>query len=64
MDLSDREIVGIYIFLKRREEELDDTLFSFYTRLQRLLYEELSIEEMESIEELYREKVDILNRRG
>jgi hypothetical protein len=64
MDVSDREMVGLYIFLKRREEELDDTLFSLYTRLQRQLYGELSIEDMESIETLYREKVDIFNRRG
>jgi hypothetical protein len=62
--LSDRELVGLYLQLRRDEDGLDDTLFSLYTRLQRLLYEELSIEEMESLENLYQEKIDIFHRRG
>ena len=57
--LSGRETMGLYLFLREREEELDDTLYSLYVRLQRLLYGQLSIEEMEQIEKLYKENVDV-----
>lgn len=62
MELGDRETVALYLFLQKREDELDDTLFTLFTKIQKRLYEELSIEEMESIEDLYQKKVDILNR--
>lgn len=64
MELGDREKVGLYLFLQEHEEELDEAMFSLYTRIQRLLNESLSIEEMESLDRLYAEKVDIFNRKG
>jgi hypothetical protein len=63
-ELHDWERVGLYLFLMEREEELDDTLFSLYNRLQRGLNEELSIEEMETLRRLYDGKVDIFKRKG
>lgn len=56
--------MGLYIFLQKREEELDDTLFSLYTKIQKIFREELSIEEMETLEHLYENKVDIFHRKG
>ncbi len=64
MELQDWERVGLYLFLKEKEEELDYTLFPLYNRLQRGLNEELSIEEMETLRRLYDEKVDIFKRKG
>lgn len=64
MELSDRQMIGLYLFLQKREEELDDTLFSLYTKMQRIFREELSIEEMESLDYLYENKVDIFHRKG
>jgi hypothetical protein len=61
-NLSGRETMGLYLFLRQREEELDDTLYSLYVRLQRLLYERLSIEDMEQIEKLYEENVDVFQQ--
>jgi hypothetical protein len=64
MELSERETVALYLFLGKREEELDESLFSLYTRIQKSLNERLSIEEMETLDRLYAEKVDIFNGRG
>ncbi|MFO7850493.1 MAG: hypothetical protein R6V67_11075 [Spirochaetia bacterium] len=64
MDLTDRQMVGLYLFLQNREEELDDTLFSLYTKIQKILKEELSIEEMETLDQLYAKKVDIFKQKG
>lgn len=64
MELSDRQMVGLYLFLQKREEELDDTLFSLYTKIQKIFREELSIEEMETLDYLYEKKVDIFHRKG
>ncbi len=57
-------MIGLYLFLQKREEELDDTLFSLYTKMQKIFREELSIEEMESLDYLYENKVDIFHRKG
>ncbi|MFW6343664.1 MAG: hypothetical protein ACOC2B_02875 [Sediminispirochaetaceae bacterium] len=64
MELSDRQMIGLYLFLQKREEELDDTLFSLYTKMQKIFREELSIEEMETLDYLYENKVDIFHRKG
>jgi hypothetical protein len=47
-----REALGMYIFLRRREEELAGAAAKLYDRLRSFLYERLSIEEMERPEEL------------
>lgn len=60
--LSGRETMGLYLFLQKREEELDETLYSLYVRLQQLLYGQLSIEEMERMENLYEENVDVFEQ--
>lgn len=52
--LTGREAVGIYLLLKKRESELDDTLTQLLLRIEKALYGELSIEEFERLEELYR----------
>jgi hypothetical protein len=62
MELSGRETMGMYLFLRKREDELDETLYGLYVRLQRLLCEQLSIEEMENIANLYEENVDVFEK--
>jgi hypothetical protein len=47
-----REALGMYIFLRKREEDLAGAAAKLYDRLRSYLYERLSIEEMESPEEL------------
>jgi hypothetical protein len=47
-----REALGMYIFLRSREEDLAGAAERLYCRLRAYLYERLSIEEMECPEEL------------
>ena len=54
--LKDREILGVYLALKDREAELDDTLLQLLDRLERTLYQELTIDEFENIRALYYER--------
>jgi hypothetical protein len=53
--LKDREILGVYLVLKDRENELDGTLLKLLNRLERELYRQLTIDEFERVRELYRE---------
>ncbi len=62
MELNGRETMGLYLFLNHREEELDEHVYGLYVRLQRLLYEQLSIDQMEQIEKLYEENVDVFGK--
>jgi hypothetical protein len=48
--LKDREILGIYLLLKDRERELDSTMLKLLDRLERALYQELTIDEFEKLQ--------------
>jgi len=54
--LKDREVLGVYLLLKDRERELDETLLKLLDRLERVLYQELTIDEFENIREKYTTK--------
>jgi hypothetical protein len=56
--LKGREILAIYLLLKDREAELDETLLQLLDRLARVLYQELTIDEFENIRALYETKKD------
>lgn len=60
IQLTNRELVGVYLFLKRQEEELDPTLDGVIGRIEKYLYGHLSVEEVESLDVLYREGLDSL----
>lgn len=55
--LQEREVLGIYFMLKDRESELDETLLQLLDRLERELYQELTIDEFENIRNLYDKKI-------
>jgi len=50
IEIKSRQLIGLYLFLHRREDELDEPLQQLYNELQRDLFSYLSIEEMESLE--------------
>ena len=52
--LSERELIGIYLFLKSHEEELDETLRNVVMKAEKSLFAELSIGQFERLGELYR----------
>jgi len=62
--LSGREIVGVYLFLKAREEELDEILTNLMMRVEKNLYSRLSIDEFERLSDLYRDNVDVFGEKG
>jgi hypothetical protein len=64
IEIKSRQLIGLYLFLSRREDELDGPLQQLYNELQRDLFSYLSIEEMESLEELYKNNIDVLLQRG
>ena len=62
--LNGREIMGLHLLLKDREMELDETMQGLLFKTEKLLYERLSVEELENLSQLYGEKLDILKERG
>ena len=62
--LSGREIVGVYLFLKAREGELDEILTKLMMRVEKSLYSRLSIDEFERLSDLYRDNVDVFEEKG
>ncbi len=53
IDLDGAEVVALYVLMRRHDLELDERMISLYERLERLLHDRLSIEQMENIENLY-----------
>ena len=54
--LKGREVLGVYLLLKDREAHLDETLLQLLDRLERALYQELTIDEFENIRKSYYER--------
>ncbi|GAB6090863.1 hypothetical protein [Spirochaeta dissipatitropha] len=51
--LNDRYLLAVYVFLQQNEDLLDDTQQALYLDLQRVLFQELTLEEVENIESVY-----------
>ena len=49
IDLSHEDAVCLFRFLKRRESEIEECLVPLLTRIERMLYKTMSIEELESL---------------
>lgn len=64
ISLSGKQVVALYLILQKHEEELDPNLQVLFNRIQGELFTSLSIEEMENLEELYKNKIDVLEKRG
>lgn len=56
--LSEKELIGLYMLLKGREESLDFTMAKLLSRLEGKLYQRLTIEELENIGDLYLSRFD------
>lgn len=62
--MNSQEIVALFLFLRARESELDSALSALHERLSGHLYERLSIDDMENLQELYAQKIDVLGQKG
>lgn len=63
MNIEGNELIGIYILLINNEEKLDTNQQLIRYKIEKEIFNCLSIEEMESIGELYAKKVDVLGKK-
>lgn len=61
--LQGNELIAVYLLLKQKESS-DPNLLSLERRIDDHLFQHLSIAEMEQLEELYRNKIDVLSSKG
>ena len=50
IDLSEHELCSLYAHLKRQEEGLEGGLESLLSRLEKILFQHLTIEEIERVQ--------------
>ena len=50
LELNDKEMIVLYKYLKKREEEIPTQLLMILKRLEEKLYDNLTIEEIEALE--------------
>ncbi len=62
--LQGNELIGIYLLLVKNESSLDENQQRIKRKIEKILFESLSIEELESIEELYKKNVDVLVKKS
>lgn len=63
MNIEGNELIGIYLLLLQNEEKLDNNQQSVRYKLEKEIFKHLSIEEIESIGDLYAKKVDVLKKK-
>ncbi len=63
MKIEGNELIGIYLLLVSNEEKLDANQKLVRYNIEKEIFKYLSIEEMESIGELYAKKVDVLGKK-
>jgi len=53
LNITPRQLVGIFLLFKRQEAELDTDQEQLYRKILQFLYEHLSIYQIENLEMLY-----------
>ncbi len=62
--LTSKELTGMYLHLKENQESLDAVLDSLLHRIEKELYQYVSIGELEGLREKYNRGFDILAKKG
>jgi len=62
--LQGNDFVGVYLLLQKNEGSLDKNQLRVKQKMEKILFESLSIEEIESIEKLYKKNVDVLAKKS
>ena len=62
LTLNRVETISVYLLLKTDENKLDPIRLRLLSRLEKRLYKELSIEEFESLNELYHKVIEFSRR--
>ncbi|MCK5153229.1 MAG: hypothetical protein KAQ93_02630 [Spirochaetales bacterium] len=63
MNIESNELIAIYLLLLENEEKLDTNQQFVRYKIEKEIFKHLSIEEMESIGDLYAKKVDVLGKK-
>ena len=63
MIIKGNELIGIYLMLIKNEDNLDTNQQLVRHKIEKEIFKYLSIEEMETIGELYAKKVDVLGKK-
>ena len=58
LTISLRETMGLYLYLKPHEMELDEQVIRCLRRLEKELYQRLTIDELENLRASYQEMKD------
>ena len=60
MELTNREIVGLYLFLAKHEDTIDIEMTQLQNKLRNHLFDSISIHQLEKLESLYQQGIDVL----
>lgn len=63
MIFDGNDLIALYILMQKNEENLDNIQTSIKYKIEKEIFLYLSIEEMETIGELYAKKVDVLGKK-
>jgi hypothetical protein len=63
MNIEGNELIGIYLMLIKNEGNLDTNQQLVKYKIEKEIFNYLSIEEIETIGELYAKKVDVLGKK-
>lgn len=63
MNIEGNELICIYLMLNENERNLDTNQQLVKYKIEKEIFRYLSIEEMETIGELYEKKVDVLGKK-
>jgi hypothetical protein len=59
MNITNNDLIGIYLFLKKNELQLDQRLERLMIKIEKLLFSTLSIEEFENLEHYYNQGISL-----
>lgn len=62
--LNSKELTGVYLYLKDNQDTLDGVVDSLLHRIEKELYQYISISELEELRENYNSGFDILAKKG
>lgn len=57
--IKGNDIGGLFLLLREHEHELDDNLSTLQMKLEKILFENLSIEDFDNLESIYKENKPI-----
>ncbi len=58
MEMTHLEMIALYKFLLERDLELDNTLISLFTKIQKQVFSDLSIKDIENLENYYKKLLE------